>query len=48
MVMVVLVMVCQAEGITCVFVTHDESLVEYSTRAVRLDSGEILSDDRIG
>ena len=31
-----------------VFVTHDESLVEYSTRAVRLDSGKILSDDRIG
>ena len=48
MVMEVLVKACQAEGITCVFVTHDESLVEYSTRAVRLDSGWILSDDRIG
>ena len=45
MVMEVLVKACQTEGITCVFVTHDESLVEYSTRVVRLDSGKIISDD---
>ena len=48
MVMEVLVKACQTEGITCVFVTHDESLVEYSTRVVRLDSGKIVSDDPIG
>ena len=48
MVMEVLVKACQTEGITCVFVTHDESLVEYSTRVVRLDSGKIVSDDQIG
>ena len=48
MVMEVLVKACQTEGITCVFVTHDESLVEYSTRVVRLDSGKIISDDPIG
>ena len=45
MVMEVLVKACQAEGITCVFVTHDESLIEYSTRVVRLDSGKIVSDN---
>jgi len=44
-VMEVLVRACEEEGITCVFVTHDESLVEYSTRVVRLDSGIILSDE---
>ncbi|MEC7744065.1 MAG: ABC transporter ATP-binding protein [Candidatus Thermoplasmatota archaeon] len=44
-VMEVLVKACDAEGITCVFVTHDESLVEYATRVVRLDSGIILSDE---
>ena len=44
MVMEVLIKACEAEGITCVFVTHDESLVEYATRAVRLDSGRVMSD----
>ncbi|MDP6563079.1 MAG: ABC transporter ATP-binding protein [Candidatus Thalassarchaeaceae archaeon] len=48
MVMEVLVKACQAEGITCVFVTHDETLVEYSTRVVRLDSGRIWSDTPVG
>ena len=48
MVMEVLVKACQTEGITCVFVSHDESLDEYSTRVVRLDSGKIVSDDPIG
>ena len=48
MVMEVLVKACQAEGITCIFVTHDETLVEYSTRVVRLDSGRIWSDTPVG
>ncbi len=47
-VMEVLVKACEAERITCVFVTHDESLVEYATRVVRLDSGIILSDEIVG
>jgi len=44
MVMEVLGKACEAEGITCVFVTHDESLIDYATRIVRLDSGRIISD----
>ena len=44
MVMEVLVKACEAEGISCVFVTHDESLIDYATRIVRLDSGRIMSD----
>ena len=44
MVMEVLVKACEAEGITCVFVTHDESLTKYATRVVRIDSGQIISD----
>jgi putative ABC transport system ATP-binding protein len=47
MVMEVLIKACEAEGITCVFVTHDESLVNYATRAVRLDSGRVMSDSMI-
>jgi len=47
-VMEVLVKACEAEGITCVFVTHDESLIEYATRVVRLDSGIVLSDEIVG
>ena len=47
MVMEVLIKACEAEGITCVFVTHDESLVDYATRAVRLDSGRVMSDSMI-
>jgi len=47
MVMEVLIKACEAEGITCVFVTHDESLVDYATRAVRLDSGRMTSDSMI-
>jgi len=44
-VMEVLVKACEAEAITCVFVTHDESLIEYATRVVRIDSGKVLSDE---
>ena len=46
-VMEVLVKACEAENITTVMVTHDESLAKYATRVVRLDSGLILSDNPI-
>ena len=45
MVMEVLVKACEAENITTVFVTHDESLTRYATRIIRLDSGVIISDE---
>ncbi|MBG16845.1 MAG: hypothetical protein CMB77_00590 [Euryarchaeota archaeon] len=45
MVMEVLVKACEAENITTVMVTHDESLSKYATRVIRLDSGKIASDD---
>ncbi|MEC7700825.1 MAG: ABC transporter ATP-binding protein, partial [Candidatus Thermoplasmatota archaeon] len=48
MVMEVLVKACETEGITCVFVTHDESLIAYATRVVRIDSGRIVSDEPVG
>tara|TARA_B100000131_G_scaffold312370_1_gene346372 strand:+ start:3824 stop:4507 length:684 start_codon:yes stop_codon:yes gene_type:complete len=44
-VMEVLVNACNSEGITCVFVTHDESLVDFATRVIRIDSGKIISDE---
>ena len=44
MVMDALVQACETEGITTVMVTHDESLVKYSSRVIRLDSGKIVSD----
>jgi len=47
-VMKVLVKACETEGITCVFVTHDESLVQFATRVVRIDSGKIISDEKVG
>ena len=46
-VMEVLVKACEAENITTVMVTHDESLAKYATRVVRLDSGLILSDNPV-
>ena len=46
--MEVLVRACESEGITCVFVTHDESLVQFATRVVRIDSGKIISDEKVG
>ena len=46
-VMEVLVSACKAEGITTVMVTHDESLTKYANRVVRLDSGKIISDERV-
>jgi len=46
-VMEVLVSACEAEGITTVMVTHDESLTKYATRVIRLDSGKIISDEKV-
>lgn len=45
-VMEVLVEACAKEAITAVFVTHDESLVQYATRVIRIDSGKIISDEK--
>ena len=44
-VMTALVKACEQENITAVFVTHDEGLVEYATRVIRIDSGKIVSDE---
>ena len=44
-VMTALVKACQEENITSVFVTHDEGLVKYATRVIRIDSGKIVSDE---
>lgn len=46
-VMEVLVKACEAENITTVMVTHDESLAKYATRVIRLDSGLIVSDEKV-
>ena len=46
-VMTALVKACKQENITAVFVTHDESLVRYATRVIRIDSGKIVSDQKI-
>ena len=43
-----LVSACKQENITSVFVTHDEGLVKYATRVIRIDSGKIVSDETIG
>lgn len=45
-VMEVLVEACAKENITAIFVTHDESLVQYATRVIRIDSGRIISDEK--
>ena len=47
-VMEVLVGACKKENITSVFVTHDEGLVNFATRVIRIDSGKIISDEKIG
>ena len=46
-VMTALVKACEQENITAVFVTHDEGLVKYATRIIRIDSGKIISDEKI-
>ncbi len=38
---------CKKENITSVFVTHDEELVKFATRIIRIDSGKIISDEKI-
>ena len=43
-VMTALVRACQEENIASVFVTHDEGLIQYATRVIRIDSGKIISD----
>ncbi len=47
MVMEVLVKACESEDITVIMVTHDESLGKYATRVIRLDSGKIISDEKV-
>ena len=46
-VMNVLTEACQEENITTVMVSHDESLAKYATRVIRLDSGKVISDERV-
>lgn len=46
-VMQVLVEACNDEEITLIIVTHDESLVKYATRVIRIDSGKIVSDEQV-
>ena len=46
-VMQVLVEACEKENITAVLVTHDESLIKYGTRVIRIDSGKIQSDEQV-
>jgi len=47
MVMEVLVKACESEEITTIMVTHDENLSKYATRVIRLDSGKIVSDEKV-
>ena len=46
-VMQTLVSACESEKITAIFVTHDESLIEFATRVIRIDSGKIISDEKL-
>ncbi|MGB1233947.1 MAG: ABC transporter ATP-binding protein [Poseidonia sp.] len=46
-VMEALVSACKQENITSVFVTHDEGLVRYATRVIRIDSGKIVADEQL-
>lgn len=46
-VMEALVHACKQENITAVFVTHDEGLIRFATRVIRIDSGKIISDEKI-
>jgi ABC-type lipoprotein export system ATPase subunit len=45
--MTALVKACEQENITSIFVTHDEGLVKYATRVIRIDSGKIISDEPV-
>jgi len=44
-VMEALVLACERENITAIFVTHDEGLTRFATRVIRMDSGQIISDN---
>jgi putative ABC transport system ATP-binding protein len=46
-VMEALVGACKQENITSIFVTHDEGLVKFATRVIRIYSGKIISDEKI-
>lgn len=46
-VMNTLVSACESEKITAIFVTHDESLIQFATRVIRIDSGKIISDEKV-
>ena len=46
-VMKTLVNACDSEKITAIFVTHDESLIQFATRVIRIDSGKIISDETV-
>lgn len=46
-VMEALVGACKQENITSIFVTHDEGLIKFATRVIRIDSGKIISDEKI-
>lgn len=46
-VMEALVKACRQENITSVFVTHDEGLTRFASRVIRIDSGKIVSDEKI-
>jgi putative ABC transport system ATP-binding protein len=38
----------ETEGITFVFSSHDPNVIERAKRLVRLEDGEIVSDERVG
>ena len=39
---------CRENKMTTLFVTHDASLTQYASRVIRLDSGNIVSDEQGG
>jgi len=46
-VMEALIKTCQDDGVTTIFVTHDSALTRFATRVIKLDSGKIISDEKI-
>ena len=47
-VMEALIRACKEEGMTTIFVTHDQSLTRFATRIIHLDSGKIVKDESTG
>ncbi len=39
--------ICQKENITAILVTHDDNLLRYASRVIRIDSGKLVSDESI-